>query len=156
MSGYEWYPKSQRQELRSNPCFGGLTVSNKSSATQHKVGWIRRLIMKGKGILFTIAGSILIGLGVWGAYKTVVELDGIGFIITGFVSGALIAGGLMLYHAGLYDGILRGRREVVEWMKSKALCYGGIDEETIFKVTFGNRELQAKLKEWGIIKKVGN
>ena len=46
------------------------------------------------------------------------------------------------YHVGLYDGLLRGRREVAEWLEEQNLTTSGLIAH--IKLL----DWQAKLKEW--------
>ena len=45
------------------------------------------------------------------------------------------------YNAGLWDGILRGRKEVVEWTRNNGYLIDGHTPDDL-------KRLKAKLKEW--------
>ena len=56
------------------------------------------------------------------------------------------------YHVGLYDGILRGRKEVIEWVEehgSKEASYQGL-HITSSRLEVPLRMWQFQLKEWEV------
>ncbi|KKL51639.1 hypothetical protein LCGC14_2293520 [marine sediment metagenome] len=58
------------------------------------------------------------------------------------------------YHAGLHDGILRGRREVVEWVKYCPQCGSyipkNLNDTRTLECRICDWSGQDKLKDWGL------